>query len=259
MLTLTQQKNRVEKLLNNYPINWQDYEETPSRYKLPKPNSNKASLWLAITQRTETFTIVTSGDLTADMVGFIKRLIGSPDLSSGNHREWRMVSYKNICGIVDKFSELFSIEKTKSLDEEIFNDIQEIIESSHIDSTQKSSLIHSRVGQGKFRAGLIKLWGACSVTQSNHLPLLVASHIKPWSKSSNEERLDPYNGLLLLPNLDKAFDLGFISFDQSGNILISDELLEYEVLGISKNMSVLIKDKNKIYLNYHRLHIFKKE
>ena len=40
--------------------------------------------------------------------------------------------------------------------------------------------------------------------------ILIASHIKPWRVSNNNERLDVYNGLLLLPNLDKLFDKGYI-------------------------------------------------
>jgi 5-methylcytosine-specific restriction protein A len=52
--------------------------------------------------------------------------------------------------------------------------------------------------------------------------LLKASHIKPWRDSDNAERLDIYNGLLLIPNLDSAFDKGYISFDDGGKIIISD-------------------------------------
>ena len=51
--------------------------------------------------------------------------------------------------------------------------------------------------------------------------MLLASHIKPWRDSNHQERLDKFNGLLLLANLDKAFDLGFISFDDSGKVPIS--------------------------------------
>ncbi|MBL4901856.1 MAG: HNH endonuclease [Desulfocapsa sp.] len=144
-----------------------------------------------------------------------------------------------------------------SVNDEIANDIQGIIEQTNIENTEKTSLIQSRIGQGKFRENLVDLWGGCSVTKCNQISLLVASHIKPWSKSSNQERLDPYNGFLLLPNLDKAFDLGFISFESSGNILISSELPEYKLLGISKGMYIQTKEKNKIYLEYHRSHVFK--
>jgi len=255
MLTLNEQKKRIETLLNSQPIQWQ--ENKNSVYRIPKPDTNKASLWLRITKGSETFTVATSGDLTSFMEKFIQRLIGAPFYSEGNHRDWHKVSYEHASKIVNEFSRIFS-KNTKAIStEQITSDIQEIIELTNIDSTEKSSLIQSRIGQGKFREGLLKLWGACSVTQSKHFPLLLASHIKPWSKSNNQERLDPYNGLLLLPNLDKAFDLGFISFDLSGNILISNQLPEYKILGISERMSILIKDKNKAYLKYHQLHVFK--
>jgi predicted restriction endonuclease len=68
------------------------------------------------------------------------------------------------------------------------------------------------------------LWGCCAVTEVDDTALLVASHIKPWRDCSNSERLDPYNGFLLLPHLDHLFDKGFISFEDSGEILISSAL-----------------------------------
>ena len=45
---------------------------------------------------------------------------------------------------------------------------------------------------------------------------LVASHSKPWRDSSNEERLDGENGLLLTPSVDHLFDRRFIGFEDSG-------------------------------------------
>jgi len=148
------------------------------------------------------------------------------------------------------------LSDNKAIDQ-ISSDIQEIIELPSIENTEKSSLIQSRIGQGKFRDSLLSLWDGCSVTGYKDISLLVASHIKPWSKSNNQERLDPYNGLLLLPNLDKAFDLGFISFEKTGNILISSKLLEYKHLGISREMSIQVKEQNKHYLEYHRSHVFR--
>jgi predicted restriction endonuclease len=78
----------------------------------------------------------------------------------------------------------------------------------------------------------------------------VASHIKPWAKSNNEERLDPYNGLLLLANIDKAFDLGYISFDDRGLILISEQLDDYQSLGINEQMNVLLAKQHQDYLAF---------
>jgi predicted restriction endonuclease len=51
--------------------------------------------------------------------------------------------------------------------------------------------------------------------------LLRASHIKPWRMSDNSERLDPENGLLLVANLDAAFDAGLLSFTDTGRMLFS--------------------------------------
>jgi predicted restriction endonuclease len=50
---------------------------------------------------------------------------------------------------------------------------------------------------------------------------LRASHSKPWRDSSNEERLDGENGLLLTPSIDHLFDRGFISFRSDGRLLVS--------------------------------------
>ncbi|WP_316739892.1 HNH endonuclease [Pedobacter aquatilis] len=91
-------------------------------------------------------------------------------------------------------------------------DIIEILKSS-LPPTEKQSLILTRIGQGKYREGLIKLWGRCSISKFPDVSLLVASHIKPWSKCLPKERIDPYNGFLLLPNYDKVFDKGLITFD----------------------------------------------
>lgn len=86
--------------------------------------------------------------------------------------------------------------------------------------TERKSIIQSRLGQGVFRKCLIEYWKGCAVTECKFSPLLKASHIKPWSKSTNQERLDVFNGLLLAPNIDAAFDIGYVSFDEKGKIII---------------------------------------
>ena len=91
--------------------------------------------------------------------------------------------------------------------------------------------------------------------------LLIASHIKPWSESSNEEKLDSYNGLLLLPNYDKLFDKHLISFDDDGRIIISPQIKkeEYKILGISANDKLFnVFEENKPYLKIHREIFYKK-
>jgi putative restriction endonuclease len=97
-------------------------------------------------------------------------------------------------------------------------------ESKSLEKTERESIVKSRIGQGLFRDRVVELWGSCSVTGLGNLSLLRASHIKPWRDSTNQERLDPMNGLLLQPTLDHLFDLGLISFDETGAVLFSPQL-----------------------------------
>ena len=61
-----------------------------------------------------------------------------------------------------------------------------------------------------FRTALTSYWGGkCCVSGLSMEPLLRASHIKPWAVCDlDRERLDVFNGLLLIPNLDALFDAG---------------------------------------------------
>ena len=70
----------------------------------------------------------------------------------------------------------------------------------------------------------MRLWGGrCAVTGLD-LPLLLrASHIKPWRDSDNRERLDPYNGLLLSPSYDAAFDWGSSPSLRTAGMVLSDD------------------------------------
>ncbi len=128
-----------------------------------------------------------------------------------------------------------------------------------LEETTRESVIQSRIGQGQFRTSLIEYWQGCSVTSCQQIELLRASHIKPWRYSSNAERLDMYNGLLLLPNLDACFDSGLISFDNEGKIIISSRLNESVLLqlGINSNLKLSrVEQRHKDFLQYHRKNVF---
>ena len=125
--------------------------------------------------------------------------------------------------------------------------------------TVKKVLINARVGQGKYRNKLINLWKGCSVTNVTETSFLKASHIIPWVQSNSHEKLDQFNGLLLTPTLDTAFDQGYITFQDDGNILISD-LIKHEavILGILKHYKLrFINPEHIPYLKWHRNHLFK--
>jgi len=85
------------------------------------------------------------------------------------------------------------------------------IESHSDDETERWSQVRTRIGQGEFRKKLITYWNGCAVTDCKLIKILRASHIKPWRFSTNAERLDEYNGLLLLPSIDSLFDAGLIT------------------------------------------------
>ena len=102
--------------------------------------------------------------------------------------------------------------------------------------TERAGLVTSRVGQGAYRKRIIHRWEyKCAVTNFNKLDILIASHIIPWSKATDQERLDVNNGLLLSPTYDALFDKHLITFDSKGKIQLSDqiELSAYQKIGIT--------------------------
>ncbi|MBD3339546.1 MAG: hypothetical protein GF353_10580 [Candidatus Lokiarchaeota archaeon] len=146
------------------------------------------------------------------------------------------------------------------------NPIQEIEDYREsyntLSETERETVVQSRVGQGRFRSKLIKYWRECAVSSCQPIEILNSSHIKPWRDSNNKERLDVYNGLLLIPNLDSLFDKGLITFDGNGNIIISDllEKSDREKLGIKSKMRLKkIEEPHKKYLAYHRQNVFEQK
>ncbi len=140
---------------------------------------------------------------------------------------------------------------------DIQSDVQKILEDKALTDTEKTIMTNARMGQGRFREQLVAMWNGCAVTGYSDKRLLVASHIKPWSKSNNQERLDKFNGLLLLANLDKAFDLGFISFTENGQVIISTQLERPDMLGIEEEMSLHVHTEHRKYLDFHRSSLFR--
>ena len=137
-----------------------------------------------------------------------------------------------------------------------------LAELGTIPETERAAILKSRVGQGVFRERLIDYWKACAVTGAACIAVLRASHIKPWRDSSNAERLDHFNGLLLTPNLDAAFDSGYISFDNSGRIMLSPAFAGEPAfqLHITQKLKInpkLLTDEHRKYLQHHREAVFR--
>lgn len=99
---------------------------------------------------------------------------------------------------------------------------EQIKQDIHLSETERTAIIQSRVGQGIFRKSIMEKYnGRCLITGIDLPKLLVASHIKPWAVSSNDERLSKENGLLLSATYDRLFDCGLITFDATGKIYLS--------------------------------------
>lgn len=132
--------------------------------------------------------------------------------------------------------------------------------SAPLAKTTVQQLVDARVGQGKFRSNLLVVFGSmCPITGLSEPKLLRASHIRPWAESSNTERLDPENGLLLAVGLDAAFDLGFVGFDPStGAMLVKAGFLAsaLSALGIPPAAvlpTAYLTPSRRAHLDFHRL------
>jgi hypothetical protein len=151
---------------------------------------------------------------------------------------------------------LFKAIRADSKDTDLPEDLSAIISLDGVDKTTKQALIAARVGQGKFRESVLRMWNnRCAVTSSSTREAIRASHIKPWRDSTNVERLDPANGLPLVANLDALFDAGLISFENSGRMIVSSLLKPEEraIYGLAEGALLKPLPPETInYLQYHR-------
>jgi putative restriction endonuclease len=154
-----------------------------------------------------------------------------------------------------------AFQLSKALPNELLHTFEKQV-TSLPKSTEAERLVVQRVGQGLFRDGLLDLWESrCAVTGLAVPELLRASHIKPWADcESDAERLDVYNGLLLAPHLDAAFDGGFITVQDDGEITLSASLgaTARAILGLEDPLRVNgLSDGHRAYLPWHRERVFR--
>lgn len=188
----------------------------------------------------------------------IKILLNDDEFAKRDDVGHRMYS----CGL-RSYAQYMNFMKSRPLGEmAAISDIEEIKHDIHLSETEKLQLCSCRVGQGKYRDELLKIWrGRCAVTGCETDKMLIASHIKPWRWANNEERLSASNGLLLAPHLDRAFDQGLITFapDDRCRIVISPSFRHPESVAISSDMSLnssLVPEETRNYLIFHNEKIF---
>ena len=121
--------------------------------------------------------------------------------------------------------------------------------------TEKQVLANQRVGHSAFKDLLMVTHGErCCVCGLDFPALLIGSHIKQWSKSDDQEKLDGNNGLLLCVMHDALFDKFLISFEDDGKIIYSDLLPQklLEFLNLTEDTRINVLPLMKPYLKWHR-------
>ena len=138
------------------------------------------------------------------------------------------------------------------------------------DGLDKDTIVKQRINQHFFRNAVLSSYqNSCCITGINTSSLLVASHIKPWSKSDpHTERTNPSNGLCLNVLHDKAFDRGLITVLPDFSIRVSSELKRnasknenYQWLVGCDRTRITLPEKfipDKQFLEYHNDVIFMK-
>jgi len=132
-----------------------------------------------------------------------------------------------------------------------------IMNDAQVRPTEKEAIVLARRGQGQFRQRVSTIEARCRVTGVSSPEHLRASHCKPWRDSSNDERLDGENGLLLTPSIDHLFDRGFISFEGNGTLIVSPvaHAPSLKLMGVDTDRVVKVgafTEGQKSYLEYHR-------
>ena len=127
--------------------------------------------------------------------------------------------------------------------------------------TESEAKTKVRLGKQKFRNELMDHWnGKCAICEIELPALLKASHSKPWKDSTESERLNTYNGVLLCYNHAALYDEGFIAIDGQGRVHISPQIPEedYEKYAIHAKVKVARTEENKYYFKWHKRHLFRK-
>lgn len=161
--------------------------------------------------------------------------------------------------IANQTNYLLSAEQSQAIEEIWNNKLSNLTQMINVSQTEKEMVMKIRTAQGAFRTKLLNIGTKCAICSVCEPRLLVASHIKPWRDCNNHERIDVNNGLLLCPNHDALFDSGFITFDNDGCIMISNEINPSTIgaMNIHTDLSIkILNSEMKKYLKWHRENIF---
>ena len=129
----------------------------------------------------------------------------------------------------------------------------------------RPTLVRPRLGQGTFRIVVTDAYNRrCAITEEKTLPVLEATHIRPYSEGGTHE---PSNGMLLRSDLHKLFDAGYMTVDPDDKkVIVSRRIREefengreyYALDGKPiRRPAEFIMAPSEENLIYHRFEIFK--
>ncbi len=138
-----------------------------------------------------------------------------------------------------------------------------VAKDTTIPETERQAIVRARIGQGLFKERVSTIEKRCRITGVENPVHLIASHCKPWRDSSNEERLNGENGLLLTPSIDRLFDRGFISFEDNGRLIVSPvaDRTSLRKMGVETESAVnvgVFSSGQRRFLNFHRIAVLLK-
>ena len=251
-----------------------------SEYLTPSQNYRKKDhmqdLWVErINKINELPDIIEFTVQDQEQIAGIRGYVNSEDKAYNLIREIALpfVSYISVMKLQEGTSEIFywklfadfaEIDRRRDYVVKYGKRGEEIVEPKPEEPQNKKTKEYrqAREGQGKYREALLQECPMCAITGITEEALLIASHIKPWAVSNEQEKLDPKNGFILSPLYDKLFDRGFITFTPDRRVKITNWLSEYnrKRIGIKDNQQIPIlpvDDARIVYLQYHNEIVFR--
>lgn len=139
--------------------------------------------------------------------------------------------------------------------------LDQLRQDNAIPETTRQAVVQARRGQGLFKQRVMQIERRCRLTGVDRVEHLRASHCKPWRDATNVERLDGENGLLLTPDADHLFDRGFLTFEDSGKVLVSPVAHTESLKAMGLDPASLgnvgaFSAGQRSYLAFHRENVF---
>lgn len=256
-LETTQAKARVT--LSSLPSNNTSGILGVSRAISKEKNGGRFPLWQTSFKKPDG-TVKTHG-FRVNKLGELKALVGAVEARRDGMLELFASEDRTDTGngyikVIDEYEKILGY--LYSLTEDDSQTLIEFLASKELGPTSKKEMLERRIAQQMFRGRIMNYWShKCAATGAS--AFIIASHIKPWAISNDEERVNLHNGLALSPNYDKAFDHGYITFSESGSIIVKKEFLEQaKILGISCEIKLpKYTPLHDAFMKYHRAHIYK--